>query len=479
VSLLSAIRANFLSESWPPKAVADQWAEIELHAAFRSSDKVRIRQEASVGVQYPYMLSPVPRMISRASAHLLFGEPPTFTAAAESDQENLDRIVTENDLVAECHRAAVISSSEGSVWGRIVVDPSLIDTPIIEFVTPGRVIPHFSGRFVIGATFVTEWATSSSERYRMFETYEAGAVTTTLRRGTRTSVGTEVRLDSFPETKGRAEFVATGVDWPLVAFIPNTIDADPTHGYSDYIGLKDRFLALNESVTVGQANLRLAGRKRAIIDAGYVGAESGKEGKLPSGDDVFIRTSRTGGDGEKTSPLQIIDYDFDASAVTEWIDHMIDSTLTFAGVAPQAVGRGIEGGAVSGTALKLKMTHSLLEASGKGRYFDRGLIRLLRGAQILDSRPMSEGGFGRPYAEADSNGTIERAQALPRDDMEAAQQLAALAGADAISVEERVAFLHPTWPQERIDEEVERLQKPSMEMPSLTPTFPQFSPSEA
>jgi hypothetical protein len=479
VSLLSAIRATFLSESWPPKQVADQWAEIELFAAFRSSDKVRIRQEASVGVQYPYMLSPVPRMISRASAHLLFGEPAKFTAAAERDQENLDRIVTENDLVAECHRAAVIASSEGSVWGRIVVDPTLIDTPIIEFVSPGRVIPHFAGRFVVGATFVTEWATSSTERFRMFETYEAGMVTTQLRRGTRSAVGHQVDLDSFPETEGRSEVVYTGVDWPLVAFIPNTIDADPTCGYSDYAGLRDRFLALNESVTVGQANLRLAGRKRAIIDAGYVGTESGKEGKLPSGEDIFIRTSRTGGDGEKTSPLQVIDYSFDATGVTDWIDHLIDSTLTFAGVAPQAVGRSIDGGAVSGTALKLKMTHSLLESSGKGRYFDRGLIRLLRGAQILDSRPMAEGGFGRSYAEADSNGTVERAQALPRDDVEAAQQLVALSNAEAISTEEKVAFLHPTWSQERIEEEVARLQPADLGMPSLTPTFPQFSPSEA
>lgn len=475
MSILSTTRAKFLSDSWPPKQMAEQWEKTELFAAFRSSDKTRIRQEASVSIRYPYMLSPVPRMISRASAHLLFGEVPRFTAAAESDQDNLDRIVTQNDLTAECHRAAIIASSEGSVWGRIVVDPTLIDTPIVEFVSPSRVIPHFAGRFVIGATFVTEWATSSVERFRMFEIYEAGMVTTILRRGTRTAVGHQVDLGSFPETEGRVETTLTGVDWPLVAFIPNTIDADPTVGYSDYEGLTDRFLALNESVTVGQGNLRLAGRKRAIIDAGYVG----EKGKMPAGDDVFIRTSRQGGDGEKTAPLQIIDYNFDSGAVTAWIDHLIDSTLTFAGVAPEAVGRNVSGGALSGSALKLKMTHSLLEASGKGRYFDRGLIRLLRGAEILDSRPMSEGGFGRSYEAADGNDTVERAPALPRDDNEAAQQIAVLAGAEAISIEERVAFLHPTWSEERITEEVDRLKAPTNPMPSLTPTFPQFSPPEA
>lgn len=475
MTALSSIRAKFLSESWPPKQVAKSWADVEIYAAFRSSDEVRIRMEAGVAHQYPYMVSPVPRMISRASANLLFGEPAAFKASAEKDQSNLDFIVSENDLDAECHRAAVIASSEGSVWGRIVVDPSLVDCPIIEFVPPGRVIPHFSGRFVVGATFVTTWETSSVERYRMFETYEAGAVTTTLRRGTRTSVGQQVDLTSFPETEGRVETTYTGVDWPLVAFIPNTIDADPTEGYSDYAGLISRFLAVNESSTVGQSNLRLAGAKRAIIDAGYLG----KDGKMPSGDDIYVRTSRMGGDGEKVSPLQLIDYKFEASAVTGWIDHLLDTTLTFAGVAPEAVGRGVEGNALSGTALKLKMTHSLLEASGKGRFFDKGLIRLLRGAQILDSRPMAEGGFGRSYAEADVNDTVERADALPRDDVEAAQEMVQLANAEAISPEQKIAFLHPDWSKERQDEEVAAIKadQPTTNFPPIVPT--QFSPPEA
>lgn len=477
MSVLASIRSKLVSESWPPKDLRSQWEKIELYAAFRDSDATRIRQEASVSWRKPYMLSPVPRMISRASAHMLFGEPPKILAKEDADQERVDLIVSENDLTAEAHRGAVIASSEGSVWGRIVVDPSLVDVPIIEMISPSRVIPHFRGRFVVGATFVTEWAMTSVERYRMFETYEAGAVTTSLFRGTTTSVGVEVDLGNFPETEGRQEVVYTGVEWPLVAFIPNTIDADATVGYSDYQGLRDRFLAINDTTTVGQANLRLAGQKRAIVDAGYMGSD----GNMPSGDDVFIRTSRQGGDGEKTSPLQVIDYSFDSVGVTNWLDHLIDSTLTFAGVAPEAVGRNIEGGALSGTALKLRMTHSLLEASGKGRFFDKGLTRLMRGAQILDSRPMAEGGFGRQYIDADSNDSIERAPALPRDDMEAAQQLAVMVGAEAISLEARVAFLHPDWSQERIDEEVGRIKgdQPSFTLSNFTPPVITPPPSEA
>lgn len=453
--------------TWPPPGLRDTWGEVELFAAFRSSNATRLRQEKSVGWWRDYMVSPVPRMISRASANLLVGEPADHRAAVEADQGNLDRIVTENMLDAEEHRGAMIASSEGEVWGRIVVDPSLLDVPIIEFVSRARVIPHFAGRFVAGATFVTEYRTGTTERFRLFETYDRGAVVCRLFRGTTTSLGGEVALDSLEVTAGKAPVVFTGIDWPLVAFIPNTIDADPCRGYSDYAGLQDRFFAVNEAATVGQHNLRLAGRKRAIIDGGYL-----RDGQMPKDDDVFIRTSRQGGDDASSLPLQVIDYSFQADQTIAWVDHLIDTTLSFAGVAPQQVGRSVDGGAISGTALKLKMAHSLLESAGKGRFLDRGIVRLLRGAQIIDGRPVTEGGFGRTYSQRDGEPTVERQDGLPRDDMEAAQELSYLVSAEAISIEERVAFQHPDWDEARRIEEIKRLKAETLQLPDSLSAAP-------
>lgn len=459
-------------DTWPPAQVRHRWEEVELFAAFRCSDDTRLRMQASVQWNRPYMISPVPRLISRVSANMLFGEQPVFTAENDTDQANLDRIIGPdgNDLHAELHRAAMMTSSEGEIWGRIVVQPELLDVPIIDFVSAARVIPHFSGRFVVGATFVTCWDTSRTERMRMLETYEPGTVTTRLFRGTPNRLGTEVPLDSFEYTKGRVPVTLTGMDQPLVAFIPNTIDGDPSRGYSDYHGLEDRFLALNESGTIGQSNQRLAGRKRAIVDAGYLN----QQGNLPAGDDLFIRSSRMGGDtADSPRPLQAIDWQAGHTETIAWVDHLIDTTLTFAGVAPQSLGRDVDGGAISGTALKLKMNHSLLEAAGKGRYFDKGIRRLLNAAQIIDGRSMSEGGFGRKYVARDSMPSILRGDGLPRDDMEAAQQLVLMVNAEAISLEERVAFLHPEWTEQQRADEVTRLQAeqtvPAVEPPSFTP----------
>src|SRR5581483_7140645 len=116
------------------------------------------------------------------------GEPAEFKPSNEADEQRLDFITEENDLDALNHQAAVIASSEGEIWGRIVLRPDLLDCPIIEFVSRGRVIPYFSGRFLVGATFITQFVEGEYEIYRLFETYDRGAVTAELFRGTRTAL---------------------------------------------------------------------------------------------------------------------------------------------------------------------------------------------------------------------------------------------------------------------------------------------------
>ena len=453
MSAIGIINAALGRNTWPPPAVSRRWEEIELFAALRDSDDERLRQEASVSWNAPYVLNPLARLISRASANLLFGEPPTFTPGAEADAEPLEALVTANDLDSELIRAAMISSSEGEVWGRILVQPGLLDWPIIEWTSGANVIPHFHGRFITGATFVSQWKTGAREVHRLLEHYEAGRNWCQLFRGTTTSIGHEIPLENFEQTETLHPETFTGIDAPLVAFIPNSLGADPTRGISDYRGLEQRLLAVNEAVTIGQQNLKLAGRKRALVDAEYLDTN----GQLPDGDDVYIRQDRDSVMGEAGKPVQMIDYQYDSAAVTAWIDHLVDTTLTYAGVSPQSVGRSVDGGAVSGTALKLKMSHSLMEAAGKGRAFDRGLSRLLKFAAQLDARPTTEGGFGRRWTDPSTEPTIQRGDGLLRDDKEAAEILAALFNAELVSQETAVSDWRPDWTPEQVKEELARL----------------------
>lgn len=465
MTVLGALRDRLgLSPTWPPVGHVKTWEEIEFYSALRTSNEEAIKLQANIPWWRRYLISPVPRLVSRCSANLLYGEPAEYRAAKDSDQDALERIVTENLLDAEAHRMAVIASSEGEAWGRIIVDPTLLDVPIIEFVSRRQVIPHFQGRFVVAATFISEWEESTNTVFRLLETYEAGAVHARLYQGTRNSIGNEISLDSYGRTAGKQPTVLTGIDRPLCAFIPNSIDADPTRGYADYRGLEERFLALNESSTIVEENARLAGKKRALLDAKYL-----RNGRLPAGDDIFIRSEAEGTLGDAGKPLQMLEYNFEAEQLTKWLDHLIDTTLLLGGTAPAAVGRSIDGGAISGTALKLKMAHSLIEAAGKGRYADAGLKRLLRYAALIDSRSIFDGGFGRrrEWTAPDEDPTVIRGDGLPQDDMEAAQWVALASGSEAISTEEKVRYLHPDWTDKQIEDEVERIEGEKPEAPPI------------
>lgn len=466
---LTAINTLMLgNNTWPPAEVKDTWADVSFLAALRMSNEDALRLQAQVTWDAPYITTPVPRMISRAKANMLYGEEPAFVTESDADQDALNAIVAENGLDSELHRAALIASSEGEVWGRIVVAPALLDFPILDFVSRARVIPHFRGRFLTGATFVTSWATTQTERLRLLEEYGPGYIRSALYRGSSTVLGSEISLDSFDATKGIVPEVLTGFDRPLVHFMPNSFDASPSRGFSDYRGLEQRFLALNEASTIGHQNLRLAGRKRALVDAQYL-----RNGKFPAGDDVYVRQTTDATMGDAAKPVSMIEYTFEAEQLVRWVDHTLDLALTFAGVAPESVGRGDVGGAVSGTALRLKMAHSLMEAAGTGRHFDRGVTGLLRDAAVLDSRRTTEGGFGRRWTSPDELPDAKRGDGLPQDDVEAAQILAAWAGADAISTVEKVEYLHPEWAAEDKAAEVARIDNAAAATsPGQVPTPP-------
>lgn len=448
MGLFSTLNDVLGRNTWPPEPVRHLWEELELFAALRRSDRERLRLEAGYRWNDPYQVVPIPRLVARASANLLFGEPAAITEGEDADQVELDRLVEENGLDAELQRAALVSSSEGEVWGRVVVQPDLLDVPIVEFVSRRRVIPFFRGRFLIAATFVTEWPTSRTERMRLFETYEAGLVTSTLYRGTPTSLGQQLNLASFGPTATIPELVQTGIARPLVAFIPNSIDSDPTRGFSDYRGLDDRFLAINEASTVGQHNLVLAGRKRAFVDPRYLD----QNGALSRADDVYALTQTQSQLGDSRDPIHLAEYTYEAGQVIAWVEHLLDLALICAGAAPQSVGRDVGGGAVSGTALRLKMAHSLVESSGKGRHFDRGLRWLLSVAKQLDVSA-----FGRSFTSTDPP-AIERQTGLPRDDLEAAQYVATLMGAGAMSAREGVAEVHDDWADDQVDDELDEIR---------------------
>lgn len=447
---------------WPPPGVSDRWSRANVFAGLRESQWSVISEQARIrgmGVDkgQPYLTVPLAATISRVVANLLFGANPTFTAAAVEDQARLDYIVAANDLPSTLRQAADTASAQGEIFGIVGVDPELSDAPIIEFAPTGRVIPTFRGRHLVGATIVRPYASPDGDPrkvYRLLEARSPGLVQLRLYRGTDRSIGDEVDLSALPATAGLAPVVETGINDSGVVWIPNNLaQSGSSLGVSDYAGLIDLLMAANETLTIGQANLRLTGRKRLIVPDDLRGAD----GAFNAATDVFFLNKK--GSKVKTrrqdeppddplSDIQQLQYSYEGAPLREWSDHIINLALTLAGVSPSSIGRGADG-AITGTAMRLRMAHTLMEVAGKGRHWDTGLRRLLLVAQQYDATI-----FGRAWVDATTAPAVERGDGLPVDERDQAEIAVKATAAGAMSRRELVRTMHPDWDESQIEEEV-------------------------
>jgi hypothetical protein len=454
-----------INKEWPPESQRDQWRKVNYLGALRDSDEKTFRNAAHYfqmggDRRKPYLMSPLPRLIASVVADMLFGEEPRFMAVNENDTDALGRIIRENQLPAELHRAAVIGVSEGEVWGRVMVDRQIARTPIIDFHSRASVIPYFRGRFLVEAALITELPKLRNKHlYRIVEIHRAGEVETRLYKGSDTSLGDQVALEERPETAGAQTLVQTGIDRPLMVRIVNKVGRTYDLGQSDYEGIEQLFLALNEGLTISQQNMRLTGAKRLLVDRDYLD----KKGRLQLADDVFTFSAggmKKLGEGGGADPFTQLSYSFEAKELVAWIDWLLDHTLTAAGISPASVGRSevTAGATLSGTALRLRMAHTLSEIAGKGRIWDAGVAELLRMAQILDAKPLAQGGFGTSWSDPETAPIMQRGDGLPEDPREDAQVIAQLAGAEALSTEEKVRRLNPGWTDQRVEEEIAKIE---------------------
>lgn len=438
--------------TWPPnERVAALWEELDILAGLLAQDDWIVRSTAqSFGMgaeRLNYVPLPVPRLITKVKTNLLFGRPPQIRPEKPADTGVLDDMVEANALSSELRRGQAICSAEGEVWWKVRVDPEVLGWPILEFCSRRHVLPKWAGRFLVGATFVSEYVEGSGGTvWRVLETHERGLITTELYRGTTSILGERRALDSFEPTRGMEPEMATYGEL-LCGWVPNVLERDPTRGMSDYVGVVLAFFALNEAATIGQGNVRLTGKKRLFVDGRYLN----ERGSLPGGDDVF-RSDRTELIPGDNGGIKAAEYTFESEHLTNWLEHVMDLALTFAGVSPASVGRTANDSVRTGTAMKLKMSHTLMEAAGTGENWDRAMRVALRAMAILDSKEFRHG-----WSEPDALPSFIRSDGLPRDTVEEAQELQMLDAAGAVSTETKVRRIHPDWSDEQVDEEVQRI----------------------
>lgn len=482
VNALIAYAKSAPGGKWPLPREVPILTAINTWVALREGDKDTLKRVASWrDHRREYRVDPLPDRIADAWAHFLFGEDPRVLAANTADDSLLEDLL-ERDFPSELERGAGMCVSEGEIWARIYSDAKIAPRPLLEWVSRLNVLPFWVGPRLAAAAVITELADPKGDRnviFRLFEVHAPGILSNHLFCGGPEKIGDEVDLSTHPATLELEVEWPHGLDGMLLLRVPNRLRRRRDIGISDYAGILDNLLDLNEAAAIGAHNMRLTARKRAIISASVarttgprndleLGPEESPQGlgppqpKFDAAEEIFVEDALDGELGrEGKDPFRILEYSFDAGALIDWKRDLVETALTRVGLTPQYVGvtgDTTDGYAISGTALRLRLIPTDNTGRGKGRYWDDALPRILQTMQALDALPDTTGGFGRPWTDPLDPPSVERRPGLPVDDIEEAQRHATLRSNGLESLETALAELHPDWTQAERDDERDRLK---------------------
>lgn len=468
--LVTEIRARY-----PVPREQKYCTSLRLHQAFRESDHGVLRpadwSKDSDGTR-DYIIDPLGERIPYVWSDLLFGQDPVIAPAARGDAGRMTELIDSNDLPSSLQRAEWLCSSEGEVWHRVVPDFST-EHAAIEWHSRSSVVPLWVGRHLVAAAFVSTLFHDVPNRqlYRYVEVHAKGLVRRLLFRGHENSeqLGEEVPLSARPETDPWEAEWDHGLDI-LAGRICNKLTTDEKMGTSDFDGIEDLLLALNELTTIGQENARLTAKQRAIIPQRFLNMA----GNFPRGAEILIATEVDQDPEKIRNEVAMVEFEFDAAALIAYTEHLTDRILTRARVAPQLVGRHTEG-AQTGPALRARVLDSELAAQGKGKWWDDSMPKVLRNAAAVEALPSGKGGLGIKWSNIKDLPSFKRASSLPEDPEALTRRLVSAVNAEMLSRKTSIQLAFPEWDEARVEDEVKQIMKevgsdaPSPDDPTAVP----------
>jgi hypothetical protein len=478
LALLRYAESGGDKREWPLPAERRKLTLLNTWAAIRESDREQLRRASNwTDATRAYRVDPLGEVIAERWAAYLFGEEPVVTPKAAADETNMAAMLGENDFGAELERGAGLCVSEGEIWPRIYVDPLVSDYPLLEWVSRRSVLPLWVGPRLAAAAVWTELPPKPNQAkgsvYRHFEVHAPGVIVNALYAGSADKLGEQQDLASHPQTADLDEVWEHNLPGMMLARITNKIRADRRLGVSEYAGIHDFLLDLNEAATIGHSNMVLTARKRVVVSSKYltrrdnsfedVDSSNGPpidapKPKFAADEEVFVEDALDTELGKAASdPVRVVEYSFDAAPLIEWKRELVETAITRSGMNAQYVGTDSRDGyAISGTALRLRLIPTDSVGRKKARAWMSVLPRLLAMLAQVDALEVGDIA-GRRWTDAAGIPTIVRRPGIPVDQTEEATRHATLVGAGLESRYTAVRDLHPDWPEKEVLDEVKRI----------------------
>lgn len=415
---------------------------------------------------------PVGGDIAQTSASLLFSRPPdlktTLTGSAGiANQAWLDSLIDDSFHI-RLLEAAEMCAALGGVYLRIVWDTTVSDRPWIQPVPADVGVPEFSYDKLRSVTFWRVLSDNGTDVVRHLEMHVPGQnqIIHGVYQGDQTDLGEIVPLSDFPATARVAGDLQgstlTLPDMPLdastVVYVPNIRpnkiwrDFGPELwplGRSDYCGIEPLMDSLDQTYSSWMRDVQLA-VMRLMVPPEYLDNIGRGEGA------VFEPDRRV------FTPLNMLHDNASAPAITanqftiRWQEHsetcqdLANRIVQEAGYSPQSFG-DYQGNAPTATEIEARERTSLLTRQKKITYWRPALQDIIYSLMVV-----SRLYFGASAITPERPDIEFSAVALP-DQMQLAQTVATLSGADAASKETLVQMAHPEWTREQVLAEVRQI----------------------
>lgn len=330
-----------------------------------------------------YLAVPIPGLISRTLADMLFGEDITIDVDDDQTQKFLSKVIDKNHLIAQLYESELVNSRRGDAVFKIRVgkrnplDTNAIDEVIIEEFPAKYYFPQFdmqSARYTPSSEVVAFDFMKDKVCYLHKETYAPGYIYHEVWEYDKEAGKLKVQVD--PAIFGIQEVEETGLDYNPLFHIPNVRDGNGFFGTSDYIDLIPFFFAANNRMTKIDNVLDKHSDPVLAVPPGVIDDE-GKVIKEALG--VFqVDTDNPG----FNKPEYIV-WDANMEASFKQIDKIMEMAQIFADIPPAATGTDKNGLIESGRALKFKLLSAIRKRNRKISYYDPAIRDMLYCVQEL------------------------------------------------------------------------------------------------
>lgn len=455
--------------AFPP--ISWLWHEYDNASAWYSGDPHRLKNNTASNTNSFWKSSenikvhvPIAADIAAISAGMIFATSPEITCEDKKTQDRINEVLKLADVYSVLLRAAELASVYGGVFLKWTWDAISDTFPRLVAVPADSGMPKFINGKVVEIVF---WSKVREDEngivWRLQETYTPdGHIASALLKGDEYNLGKEVALTSIVETKNIQPDANSGTETMLAFYVPNILpNRMRPHlpiGRSDFEGLYGLFDALDEAYSAMQRETRLT-KTTVIVPAEYLRrrTEIFDDGRLKATDFVYSNgsgafTALDIDSDRSSSPITVINPQIMAESRIAVCDNLIRQILSLAGYAPQSAGLDIEGRAESGTALTVRERKSIRTTETKKNYWWHAVNDIIHAMLRLDKKVF------RSAVNPEEEFSVELPTNNQPDIGQLAQIVEQLERAGAVSIQTKVAMLHPDWSEEQQAEEIARIQ---------------------